>query len=174
MLPVLLFFLNLPNDGLVAKDVTEGLNGPAGEVADKGFAPELGFKQLEMAALTPQSREENTGKMVSLVGKYSGEDDRRFTLTRYQMKCCSADSTPINAVIMVDPNSKDKLDSKKLRNRWVKVTGQVQFLSRPGAKDPSKLEYIPAVIIYPKAEKNHRLKDLVEILKNPPADPYLN
>jgi hypothetical protein len=170
-IPVLLFFLNLPNDGFVGRDVTQGLNGPEGEIADKGFAPELGFKELEAAALTPQTREDKTGKTVKLVGKYIGDDPKRFSLTRYQMKCCSADAVPLNAAIMVDPNSKDKLDPRKLRNKWVEVTGQLQFLSRPSGKDPSKVEYMPAVIIYPKPQSP--LKDLVKIISTPP-DQFLN
>jgi hypothetical protein len=171
LLPVLLFILNLPNDGFAGKDISKDVKGPEGEVADKGYAPELGFKQLEMAALTPESRSENTGKTVKLIGKYVGTDDKRFSLARYKMVCCAADSVPINAVIMLDPKAKERLDSKKLRNKWVEVTGQVQFLTRPSAKDPSKSEYMPAVIIYPKADAP--LKDLVKVIPAP-ADPYLN
>jgi len=171
MLPVILFGLNLPNEGFAGKDVSKDVSGPEGEAADKGFAPELGFKQLEMAALTPESRSENTGKTVKLVGKYAGTDDKRFSLTRYKMVCCAADSVPINAVIMLDPHAKERLDAKKLRNKWVEVTGQVQFLTRPSAKDPAKAEYMPAVIIFPKPEKP--LKDLVKVI-SAPADPYLN
>jgi hypothetical protein len=171
LLPTLLFVLNLPSEGFGGKDVSSDVNGPEGEVADKGFAPELGFKQLEMAALTPETRAENTGKTVKLIGKYAGSDDKRFSLTRYKMTCCAADSVPINAVIMVDPNAKERLDPRKLRNKWVEVTGQVQFLTRPSPSDPSRQEYTPAVIIYPKADKP--LRDLVRIIPAP-ADPYLN
>jgi hypothetical protein len=172
LIPVFLFFLNLPNDGFAGKDISQGLNGPTDEVADKGFAPEIGFKELEQAALTPQTRDEMAGKTVKLVGKYTGDDPKRFSLSRFQMKCCSADAIPLNAVIMVDDtNGKEKLDPKKLRNKWVEVTGQVQFLNRPSAKDPSKLDYTPAVIIHPKPQKP--LKEMVRVITTPP-DQFLN
>jgi hypothetical protein len=171
LLPVLLFVLDLPNDGLAARDISKDVKGPAGEVADKGFAPELGFRQLEMAATTPQLRAENTGKSVKLVGKYAGSEDKRFSLTRYVIGCCIADAVPINAVIMVAPNAKERLDWRKLNGKWVEVTGQVQFLTRPAASDPSTAEYVAAVVIFPKPGKP--LKDLVKVV-SAPANPYVN
>jgi uncharacterized membrane protein YcgQ (UPF0703/DUF1980 family) len=167
----MLFLLKLPNDGFTAKDISKGLTGPSSEIADKGFAPELSFKELEAAAQTALTREENAGKTVKLVGKYMGDDDKRFSLSRFKMTCCSADAIPLNAVIMVDPASKDVLKWKKLRNKWVEVTGQLQFLSRPSADDPNKLQYMPAVIIYPKADKP--LDELVKPIAAP-ANPFLN
>jgi hypothetical protein len=171
LLPVLLFVLDLPNDGLAARDISKDVEGPAGEVADKGFAPELGFRQLEMAATTPQLRAENTGKTVKLVGKYAGSEDKRFSLARYVIICCIADAVPINAVIMVAPNARERLDWRKLNGKWVEVTGQVQFLTRPAASDPSTAEYLPAVIIFPKPGKP--LKHLVRIVPAP-ANPFVN
>jgi hypothetical protein len=171
VLPVVLFLLNLPNEGFASKDISQDVSGPSAEMADKGFARELGFRELEAAALTPQMREETAGKTVKLVGRYAGRDEKRFSLTRYQIKCCAADSVPLNAVIMVDPSTKDKLDSRKLNNKWVEVTGQVQYLTRPSANDPSRPEYIPAVIVFPKPDKP--LKELIKIVR-PPADPYVN
>jgi hypothetical protein len=171
LIPVMLFLLGLPNDGFTGKDISKGLTGPTGEIADKGFAPTLGFKELEAAAQTPLSREENAGKTVRLIGKYMGDDDKRFSLSRFKMTCCSADAIPLNAVIMVDPKSKDILKWKKLRNKWVEVTGQLQFLSRPQANDADKLEYMPAVIIYPKPDKP--LDELVKLIPAP-SNPFLN
>lgn len=139
-------------------------------MADKGFA-QLTFKQLEAAAQTPEAREENAGKYVRLVGKYAGNTDSRFSLSRYQMTCCAADARPLNAVIMVDPNSREKLNWKKLQNKWVEVTGQLQFLSRPQANAPDKLEYMPAIILFPKGDQ--KLEDLVKIV-SAPSDPFIN
>jgi hypothetical protein len=171
VLPVVLFGLNLPNGALAnMKDDSAGLNGPA-TIEDKGFAVELGFKELEAAARTPRSREEHSGKRVRLIGQFVGDDEKRFTLSRFQMKCCSADSIPLNSVIMIDPNVKDKLKPKELRNKWVEVTGQVQFLNRPMQNDPSRLEYLPAVIVYPTAKEP--LKELVRVVPAP-SNPYLN
>ncbi len=179
-LPVALYFLNLPNEVFGSKDLSGGLGGPAAAVADKGFAAEVGFKQLEAAALTPQTREEYTGKKVRLVGKFAGEDARRFTLARLKINCCSADAIPFNAVVMVDPNAlaensklRQATERLKPKNKWVQVTGQVQFLSRPAPNDPGKLEYVPAVIVQPKPETHGEgLKDLIEVIP-PPANPYV-
>jgi hypothetical protein len=171
LLPVMLFFLNLPNDSFAGRDVSKDVEGPEGEIADRGFAPELGFKQLEMAAATPESRAESVGKTVKLVGRYKGSDDKRFSLTRYSMGCCPADAVPINAIIMVAPRAKERLDWKKLDGKWVEVTGQVQFLTRSSPTHPSKAEYLSAVILFPKPSKP--LKDNVKVVAAP-ANPYLN
>jgi hypothetical protein len=171
LLPVLLFFLNLPNDSFAGRDISKDVKEPEGEIADRGFAPELGFKQLEMAASSPELRAENTGKTVKLIGRYAGSDDRRFSLTRYTISCCPADAVSINAVIMVDPHAKERLDWKRLDGKWVEVTGQVRFLTRSNPAHPSKAEYRSAVILFPKPNKP--LKDLVQVVAAP-ANPYLN
>ncbi len=171
LLPVVLYVLNLPNESLSLKDISKDVSGPASDVATKGFAPELGFKQLEEAARTPEMREENSGKVVRLIGRFSGEDGRRFSLTRIRMICCVADSVPVNAVIMIDPKSKESLKPRELKNKWVQVTGQLQFLSRPAANDPNRKDYLPAVIVQPK--EGEPLKELVKIV-SPPSNPYLN
>jgi uncharacterized membrane protein YcgQ (UPF0703/DUF1980 family) len=173
MLPVVLYILNLPNGVLGARG-TENLAGvadPEKELASKGFAPELGFKQLEAAAHSKESREENAGKTVRLIGMYAGDDDQRFNLARYQVKCCAADAVPLNAIVMLDPNSNEKIKPRDYRSKWVEVTGQLQFLQRPSSKDPKAKEYIAAVIVYPKPDAP--LKDLVKIIPQPP-NPYLN
>jgi hypothetical protein len=51
------------------------------------------------------------------------------------------------------------------------VTGQVQFLSRPSAKDPKDQEYVAAVILYPKS--GAELKEMVKVVPAPP-DQFLN
>lgn len=172
MLPVVLFVLNLPNGVLSVRAAdTSDVTGPGAEMKSKGLALELGFKQLEAAAATPQTREETAGKTVRLIGQFAGNDEKRFTLARYQVKCCAADAVPLNAVIMVDPSVPDKLKPRELRQKWVEVTGQVQFLQRPSQKNPKEMDYVPAVIVYPKADKP--LKELVKVVQAP-ANPYLN
>lgn len=124
-----------------------------------------------MAALSPEQREMYSGKTIRLVGKFVGNDEKRFSLSRYQIKCCAADAVPLNAVIMVDPKSKDKLKPNDYRNKWVEVKGQLQFLTRPAPSDASQKEYIPAVIIYPKPDKP--LKELVKVVP-PDPNPYVD
>jgi uncharacterized membrane protein YcgQ (UPF0703/DUF1980 family) len=169
--------LNIPNGVFSAnatEDTSKDLAAAAGDVKDKGFAPQIGFKQLEAAAQTPQMRDEFTGQSVRLVGKFVGEDSTRFTLARFQINCCSADAIPLKAVVLVDPNSKERQNVKSLKDKWVQVTGQVQFQSRPLPNNPSKVEYVPVVVVVPKSgEPGHALKDLVKVI-SPPANPYVD
>jgi uncharacterized membrane protein YcgQ (UPF0703/DUF1980 family) len=116
------------------------------------------FTQLEMAALRPDLRDFYEGKTVRLTGKYVGDDSSKFTLVRYKINCCAADAVPLNAVIMIDPKSKVQLPLNKLRNQWVQVTGQVQFLQR---RDNGT--YVPALILDPTPEQP-LLDKLIKVL----------
>jgi hypothetical protein len=163
MLPVILYFLNLPNKGFSGQgesgdDRNYDLNV---KVADRGRDPTVGFLQLEQAALTPERRAYYEGKTVRLTGHYKDLDTRRFTLIRYKMNCCAADAIPVKAVIFVDPAAKENLDSDLLRNQWVEVTGRVVFLKQPGTN-----EYATALVLSPPDGKT--LADLVKII---PMDP---
>jgi uncharacterized membrane protein YcgQ (UPF0703/DUF1980 family) len=167
LFPVLLFFFNLPNSVFAGgKDVSGGvvLNGK--QVVDQGFDESLTFNELESLALSPEGREKTEGKTVKLVGKFKGDDPKRFTLLRLKIRCCAPDAVPLNAVIMVDPDSPEKLPVSRLTNQWVSVKGRVRFLTRPGSS-----EYVPAVILYP--TEKAPLDTLVEVVPAP-ADPYIN
>src|SRR5262249_29174330 len=133
LLPVVLYFL-IPTEALNAAYGDKGagaqVDGPDQKVASKGADFNVDFTQLETAALQKQLRDYWEGKIVRLTGKYVGDDNRQFTLVRYKINCCAADAVPLNAVIMIDPKSNAKLPLSKLRNQWVQVTGQVQFLKR--------------------------------------------
>ena len=167
-LPVILYFLNLPNEvfsNVKAVDLSQF--GEVGAVAEKGVDFNVGFLQLEMAAMSQESRNHYEGKTVRLVGKYVGEDEKRFSLIRFKINCCAADAVPLNSVIMVDPASMEKINWKGYRNKWVQVTGRVHFLKR---KDND--QFITALILYPDAE--HKLND--DLIKVVPQDsnPYAN
>ena len=125
LLPVVLYFLNLPNQGFSA-DAGGGLNAadfqaPTSSVRSTGTAT-VGFAELQQASLTPESRDYYEGKTITLTGQYAGNDSKRFTLVRYKIACCAADAVKLNAVIMVDPNSTEKVDPDMYRNQWVEVT----------------------------------------------------
>jgi hypothetical protein len=168
LLPVVLYFLNLPNQTFSA-----GLGDRVGniqldlakKVNSTGIA-EIGFAQLQQASLTAESRDFYEGKSITLTGQYSGNDPKRFTLVRLKMACCAADAVPLNAVIMIDPNSSERIDPDQYRNKWVQVTGLVHFFNRPGSN-----EYITALILYPTKEKP--LSQFIETIA-PPANQYLN
>jgi hypothetical protein len=168
LLPVVLYFLNLPNRGFSA-DAGDSLHGlqlsvPT-NVRSTGIA-EIGFAELQQASLTPESRDYREGKTVTLTGQYAGDSPKRFTLVRYKMACCAADAVKLNAVIMLDPNSDSSIDPDKYRNKWVEVKGRVHFFPKPNSN-----EYITALILYP--TKEEPLSKFIEVIP-PPANPFLN
>jgi len=168
LLPIVLFFLNVPNEVFSnVKGVDLSQFGEVGTVAEKGIDFNVGFLQLEMASMTQESRNHYEGKTVRLIGKYVGEEEKRFSLIRFKINCCAADAVPLNAVMMVDPNSLEKLAWKKYANKWVQVTGRVHFLKR---KDNE--QYMTALVLYPDTE--HKLND--DLVKVVPQDsnPYAN
>jgi hypothetical protein len=169
LLPVVLYFLNLPNQGFSADAGGAGLNlselSAPTSVRSTGNA-EIGFSALQQASLSPESRDYYEGKTVSLTGQYKGHDPKRFTLVRYKIACCAADAVPLNAVIMVDAASGEQIDPDKYRNKWLEVTGRIHFLQKPGSN-----EYITALVLYP--TKEEPLSNLVKITP-PPSTPWVN
>ena len=91
-----------------------------------------------------------------------------FTLRRFKISCCAADAVPLNAVIMVDPKSKEPLPSSALQGKWVEAIGRVQFSTPHGADGGGG---------YTTDARFCRLiRPLSEVIKEvpPPANPYLN
>jgi uncharacterized membrane protein YcgQ (UPF0703/DUF1980 family) len=167
ILPVVLYFLNLPNQAFRAHaDSTDwkDLQAPTKTVKSTGQA-NVTFLQLEQAALREESRDHYEGKTVRLVGQYKGINPTTCSLVRYKISCCAADAVPLGAVIMVDPNSDKRLDNNRLAGQWVQVTGRVHFFNRPGTG-----EYKTAVILYPTADEP--LDDLIKVVP-PVSDPFL-
>jgi uncharacterized repeat protein (TIGR03943 family) len=170
LLPVVLYFLNLPNQGFSADAGGTGLNDltldvPA-SVASTGRAWNVGFVELQEASLTPESRDAYEGKTVTLTGQYDGRDPKRFTLVRYKIACCAADAVKLNAVIMVNDKSPETVDPDRYRNKWVEVTGRIHFFQKPGTN-----EFVTGLILYP--TKDEPISQLVKIIPRP-ASPWLN
>jgi uncharacterized membrane protein YraQ (UPF0718 family) len=126
---------------------------------------DVNFLQLEMAATTAEQRHFYAGKQVRLVGRFVPIDDRRFTLVRYKINCCTADAIPLKAIVIIDSRSPDKLPVHLLQNKWVFAQGRVQFLQEPGTD-----VYHTAIILSPTPEK-----PLSEFVGEAPmeANPYL-
>jgi hypothetical protein len=169
VLPVMLYFLNLPAHGFRSLPGA-GIPGLGQIVAPKAVAPtgeayHVTFERLEQAALTPEGREHYEGKTVRLTGQYGGGDLKRCVLVRYRIYCCAADAVPLNAVIMVDPNSPAQLDPDRLRNQWVRVTGRAHFVQHP-----DRGGFLPALILYP--TEKQPLDELMKVIP-PPPDPFL-
>jgi len=140
MLPIVLFFLGLPNSGFSLNrfDFRTKLEGDLlKEVKAKGGQTlELGFKELSNAALVPSARDELEGKTGLLRGMYARQgSDKEFTLFRVKMNCCAADAIPLE-VRIVSPENITHINDKQ----WVEVEGQIQF-RKIGGKD----KYLPVL-----------------------------
>jgi hypothetical protein len=150
LLPITLFFLDLPS--------REGFNSARGPVPDPQLtvetdveAPpdpaeirELGFKELQAAVYSKESQKEYDGKYYRVKGQYVPINDQVFSLRRYKINCCAADAIPLNAFILLDSRTDERLDSGNLVNRWVVVTGRVQFRERNG-------QTLPVIVVRPSA-----------------------
>lgn len=128
-------------------------------------APELRFTQLENAALTPELRNFYSGRRIALVGRFSG-NEQAFTLIRYRINCCAADAQPLKVTIYVDPRSGQALPVAQLTNKWVRVTGRVQFFANPSGQG-----YATALVLQP--TEREPLSKLVEVVPAP-ANPYVD
>ncbi len=168
LLPVVLYFLNLPNQGFSAArgDRVGDLQLDASVSVRSTGQAEIGFAQLQQASLSPESRDFYEGKTITLTGQYSGNSSKRFTLVRYKMACCARDAVPLNAVIMVDPKADEKVDPDKYRGQWVEVRGRVHFFPAPNGR-----EYITALMLYPTADEP--LDKFIQVIP-PPSNPFLN
>jgi hypothetical protein len=169
MLPVVvLFFPGLPNGFSVGGADVQGVDQKAEQVADKGFDPELGFRELEGAAYSQERRDLYEGKTVRLKGQFAPSgNDRMFSLVRFKINCCAADAIPLSAVIMIDPDSKETLNPAQYAGRWVEVTGQVQFRSR---EKNGREEWVTVIMVRP--DKDHPLSSLI-VPTPPDARPFV-
>lgn len=170
-IPVVLFALNLPNEAfgaMKALDLEAYSLTPSGVGSGTGGkADGVSFLQLERAASNPEARGLYEGKTVQLVGKFAGDHDKRFTLIRYKMNCCAADAVPLNAAIMVDPQSPARLDYRHWSGKWVEVNGEVRFLQSRDGKS-----YLAALIL--RAQDSDELnKSETWIKETVPDSPFL-
>lgn len=163
LLPVVLFFLGLPNEGfqIVAAEDVGDIHGATGPVKANSAPPvALGFLELTGAAYSPDRRALYEGKNVRLKGAFqSARSDRYFSLVRMKITCCAADAIPLPVVIMIDPASKEHINPASYQGKWVEVTGQVQFRTRTrnGQED-----WTTVVLIRP--DKDHPLKELIALV----------
>jgi hypothetical protein len=169
LLPVVLYFLNLPNQGFSAdaggRDLS-ALDLKAPESVRSTGQVSVGFLELQQASLTPENREFYEGKTVTLIGQYDALNEKRFTLIRYKIACCAADAVRLDAVIMVDPKSSESVDPDLYRAKWVEVTGRIHFIEKPGGK-----EIKTALVLYP--TKDEPISQLVKIIP-PPSTYWVN
>jgi hypothetical protein len=142
MLPIVLYFLNLPNSsfsaerwgefGLKLEDPVKPVEGKGGNVLS------LGFKELSNAALIPSQRDYYHGRTGRISGMYSPlSGDKEFTLFRVKMNCCAADAIPLEVRIISQENL-TRLTAKE----WVEVEGQIQFQKVAGRD-----KFLPVVLV---------------------------
>lgn len=172
LLPVVLYFLNLPNEGFIPSLELGNIQVEAGgDITGNADGRDLkiGFLELERASFTREQREFYEGGRVTLEGVFVPHNGgKSFGLVRYKMNCCAADSIPLSAVTMMDPKAvpEDEKLPEGLSGKWVRVTGIVQFrqrADRPGA-------FVTVVYISP--EKGQTVKDLLVPISQP-ANPFL-
>jgi hypothetical protein len=139
LLPIVLYFLNLPNQTFSAEFMVKGadaIEGGATEVAHKeGLV--LGFQELANAANYPTTREALEGQMGRLSGKYSPISDNEFTLFRVKMTCCAADAIPVQVRIICAQKI-----TRLTPGQPVEVEGQIQFHKVAGRE-----KYIPVLFL---------------------------
>jgi hypothetical protein len=142
MLPIVLYFLNLPNSSFSAEWYKDRLTSSAieggGTVTSKDGVV-LGFKELANAAYFPETRQAMEGKTGKLAGMFSPVNAKEFTLFRVKMNCCAADAIPVEVRIISDENI-TAVNPKD----WVEVEGQIQFRKVVGRE-----KYLP--VLYVKA-----------------------
>jgi uncharacterized membrane protein YcgQ (UPF0703/DUF1980 family) len=140
MLPIVLYFLKMPNSSFSAEWVERSTSKDqleaGGEVKSKeGMV--LGFKELANAAHYPESRQEFEGKTGKLAGIFSPISPKEFTLVRLKMNCCAADVIPVQVRIICEENI-TRFDAKA----WVEVEGQIQFRKVAGQE-----KYMPVLYV---------------------------
>ena len=136
-LPIMLFFLGLPNGGFKSVKAME-VEDSSRAIADKSGegVMNLQFKELESWASNDEQRQAFEGRIGRLKGQFvQGKSATTFGLVRFKMTCCAADAIPLNVAI-ISPES--VADIKAMS--WVQVTGQIQFRKR---KD--REEYVPVL-----------------------------
>lgn len=175
LIPVAIYFV-VPLEALSStgsKAIDVDASGVSGGKAMKKEISDIGFQQLQLAALYPDNRAMYEGETVRLIGQYVPKNPRMFTLQRLKISCCVADAVPLDAVILVDPASKETLDGGKLQGRWVQVTGRVQFLKRADSDAYATTLVLTPTDDWPLTPTKDR-PDALVMEKAPPANPYLN
>jgi hypothetical protein len=163
LLPVGFYFLNLiPLDIQSHANINTDLADSSGTVAAKGGDVIHAFLELDRASNTPQSRKDYEGRIAQVIGQADvNADSRRFGLVRYKVSCCVADRIPLKMVVEVrdDSDKGKRFNAQTLKDKWVKVTGMVQFRTFRGTE-----EYVTVLSV--------DAKDL-EVLAKTPPDPFV-
>jgi hypothetical protein len=166
LLPVVLYFLNMPNESMQAADLRDSqvlTNLNLRDLGNEGSGEVLSvdFPELQRAPKTADNRRFYEGKTVRVKGEFLPGNEGMFTLVRYRMNCCARDAVALSAFIVLDPKSGAKLTPEAWHRKWVEVEGQVQFQQRPDQPDA----WLTLIVLRPTKERP--LSALVKVV---PAD----
>lgn len=109
----------------------EGAEKQTVEVTRTADVIDLGFLELNDAALSSERRAYYSGKIGRLKGQFlPGANDRMFSLARIRIRCCAADTSTLNVIIILDNQVPSDALSAFKQQQWVQVTGEIQFRKR--------------------------------------------
>lgn len=158
LLPVVLYALNLPNQGFANLSDDTDVSGMGGmhDVAEKGTV-HLDFQELERAGYSPVTRAAYEGYTGVLKGQFASTGDPQiFRLVRFKMTCCAADAVPLRVMIVAPKPVTHVTDLQ-----WVEVRGQIQFRAQKHANGQE--EFVPVL----------QIKDNKDIVLTQPESAFL-
>lgn len=155
MIPIALYFLNLPNSGFSSEGIEKIFNQEKIEVKMVHYPasalvtstllyseksqitrPIASMNELNLMTLSPAARAANEGNRVSLKGMYLQNSDHEFDLFKLKRVCCGADALPIRARII-----SQKPIEKMPPRTWLNVTGELHFVKTP------KGEWVSVILV---------------------------
>lgn len=135
LLPVVLYFLNLPN-----KTFSAAYFGASMDVGDlgtetfaapkaSGDATEFGLTELKEGAPGADFRKEYQGKAGKLKGQFTPMNNRVFTLMKTKMNCCAADAIAVKSEVAIVAPQGGVGPIQDME--WIEVEGTIQFREKP-------------------------------------------
>lgn len=162
LLPIVLFFLNLPNEALGENYILRQL--PKVQLADDGLIPMpvkpeppevVPLPSLIDHGYSAAARQAWDGRIVKVAGQFvPGDSPQQFTVARLRIICCAAD-VGVLWTRVIAPESIVGFNAME----WIDVEGQLQYRKTSDGK-----RYVPVIQL--RSDQDVRRVD-------PPANPYL-
>ncbi len=102
-----------------------------------GEGSQMRFNDLNDAAFDERKRQSLEGQTAILEGRFKRLADKEFSLFRFKMTCCAADTVPLKVRIIV-PQALGGFNDFD----WVQAKGTIQFLQLPGQD-----RYVPVLLV---------------------------
>jgi hypothetical protein len=154
-LPIMLFFLGLPNQGFSSAKAIEVEESELNIKDRGGNVIHLDFRDLERWAFDEAKREWSEGRTGMIQGQFApGKSSHTFALFRDKIISCPCDRIRIYVAVL-SPDGVGQFKS----GSWVQATGQIQYRKRM-----DRDEYVPVL----------KLRSQADIVSIPPDDdPFL-